>query len=277
MLKLMYITNDIDVAMVAQENGVDRIWIDLETKGKETRQAGMNTVKSHHCIEDIVKLRPYINKSELLVRINPWDENSPDEVEQVIQAGADIIMLPMWRTSNEVAAFVKQVNRRVKTMLLLETRDAENVLDEVVKINGIDEIHIGLNDLHLEYGLTFMFELLANGTVERICNKLASVGIPYGFGGVGRIGEGLLKADNIVVEHYRLGSSMVILSRNFCDTSIITDVNEIQNVFKMNIENMKSFERVVCTCYDESDFKKNQMSVADSVREVVNKIRNEGR
>ena len=276
MLKLMYITNDIEVAMAAQENGVDRIWIDLEIKGKEERQAGMNTVKSHHCVEDIAKLRPYMNKSELLVRINPWDENSPEEVEQVIQAGADIIMLPMWRTSKEVLAFVKQVNRRVKTMLLLETRDAENALDEVVSINGIDEVHIGLNDLHLEYGLTFMFELLANGTVERICNKLANAGIPYGFGGVGRIGEGLLKADNIVVEHYRLGSSMVILSRNFCDTSIITDVNEIQNVFKKNIENMKSFERSICTCYDESDFKKNQMLVANAVREIVNKIRNVG-
>ncbi len=38
-----------------KKNGVDRIWIDLETLGKEERQKGMNTVKSKHSIEDIKK------------------------------------------------------------------------------------------------------------------------------------------------------------------------------------------------------------------------------
>ena len=38
-----------------RKNGVDRIWIDLETLGKEERQKGMNTVKSKHSIEDIKK------------------------------------------------------------------------------------------------------------------------------------------------------------------------------------------------------------------------------
>ena len=30
-LKLMYITNNSDVALIAEKYGVDRIWIDLET------------------------------------------------------------------------------------------------------------------------------------------------------------------------------------------------------------------------------------------------------
>jgi len=34
-LKLMYITNNLSVAQIAQDAGVDRIWIDLETLGKE--------------------------------------------------------------------------------------------------------------------------------------------------------------------------------------------------------------------------------------------------
>ena len=38
MLTLMYITNNPDVALIAQKYGVDRIWIDLEYKGKEERQ-----------------------------------------------------------------------------------------------------------------------------------------------------------------------------------------------------------------------------------------------
>ena len=32
-LKLMYITNSVDVALIAEKYGVDRIWIDLETLG----------------------------------------------------------------------------------------------------------------------------------------------------------------------------------------------------------------------------------------------------
>lgn len=35
MLKLMYITNQSDVAKIADENGVDRIFIDLEKIGKK--------------------------------------------------------------------------------------------------------------------------------------------------------------------------------------------------------------------------------------------------
>ena len=40
-LTLMYITNRPDVALVAEKYGVDRIWVDLETLGKEKRQEGI--------------------------------------------------------------------------------------------------------------------------------------------------------------------------------------------------------------------------------------------
>lgn len=61
-LKLMYITNDPMVATVAENSGVDRIWIDLENLGKEERQKGMNSVKSNHQIGDVKRLRPYVKK-----------------------------------------------------------------------------------------------------------------------------------------------------------------------------------------------------------------------
>ena len=157
-LTLMYITNNIDVALIAEKNGVERIWIDLETIGKEERQKGMNTVKSQHCIEDIKKIKPLLSTSQLMVRINPWNNNSKREIESVIEAGADLIMLPMWKTVKEVVEFVQTVNYRCRTVLLLETKEAVDCIEKIVKCNGIDEIHIGLNDLHLSYNLTFMFE-----------------------------------------------------------------------------------------------------------------------
>ena len=46
MLKLMYITNQPKIAKIADENGVDRIFVDLEKIGKQERQGGMDTVQS---------------------------------------------------------------------------------------------------------------------------------------------------------------------------------------------------------------------------------------
>ena len=91
-LNLFYITNNPEVALIAEKYGVDRIWIDLETLGKEERQHGLNTVKSNHKIEDISRIKPLLTSSELLVRVNPWNEGSEKEIDSVIKAGADIII-----------------------------------------------------------------------------------------------------------------------------------------------------------------------------------------
>ena len=56
-LKLMYITNNPKIAQIADENGVDRVFIDLETIGKSERQGGMDTVQSKHTLDDIKKVK----------------------------------------------------------------------------------------------------------------------------------------------------------------------------------------------------------------------------
>lgn len=71
MLKLMYITNQPEIAKIADENGVDRIFVDLETLGKQERQGGMDTVQSRHVIADISKIKEVVNNAQIMVRINP--------------------------------------------------------------------------------------------------------------------------------------------------------------------------------------------------------------
>lgn len=272
-LTLMYITNNPDVALIAEKYGVERVWVDLEVLGKEERQKGMNTVKSKHSIDDVRKIKPLLTISEMLVRVNPWNENSILEVEQVIAAGADIIMLPMWKSVTDVTNFLKIVDGRCKTSLLLETKEAVDCLDEVLKIGGMDEIHIGLNDLHLSYGLNFMFELLSNGTVQMLTEKIKLSGIPYGFGGIASLGCGDLPAEKIIMEHYRLGSSRAILSRSFCNTDIITDLSEIENVFKNNMRELRNFEGRISNM-SFYDFEKNRIEVDKIVEEIVDRKRN---
>lgn len=266
-LKLMYITNKPDVALIAEKYGVDRIWIDLEVLGKEERQKNMNTVKSNHSIKDIKKIQHLLTKAELLVRINPWNKNSEQEINEVILAGADIIMLPMWKSVEEVTNFINAVGGRCKTTLLLETKEAVECLDEVLENCKMDEIHIGLNDLHLSYGMTFMFELLADGTVERLTQMISEKDIPYGFGGIARLGEGDLPAEKVIMEHYRLGSTRVILSRSFCNTDVIADISEIDELFRVNIKKLRNFEKKISQI---NDYSENQEEVKKVVGKIVN-------
>lgn len=267
MLTLMYITNNPDVALIAEKYGVDRVWVDLETFGKAERQGHVDSVKSHHTVDDIARISKVLTKSQLLVRVNPWNKDSVDEIEKVIDAGADMIMLPMWKTVTEVKNFLDTINKRTKTTLLLETKEAEACLDEVLTMGGMDEIHIGLNDLHLSYGLSFMFELLANGTVERICQKLKCAGIPYGFGGIARLGEGMLPAERVIMEHYRLGSTRAILSRSFCNTEIIKELSEIDKIFRENMTALRNYEEILSQ--KQSEFCSNKKIVAECVDKIV--------
>ena len=270
-LTLMYITNRPDVALVAEKYGVDRIWIDLETLGKEQRQRGLNTVKSDHSVSDISAIKPLLSTAEMLVRVNRWNPYSSEEIEAVINAGADLIMLPYWKTKEEVENFLNCVNGRVKTVLLLETKEAVECIDEVLKLK-FDEIHIGLNDLYLSYGMTFMFEPLADGTVEKLCEKFKKKGVPYGFGGIARLGAGMLSAEKIIMEHFRLGSTRAILSRSFCDYKNIGNIEEVEIVFRENMNRLQEYELSMVDKLPE-EFALNRMSVKDGVDAIVEQIK----
>ena len=273
-LKLMYITNNPQIATIAEGCGVDRIWIDMEYIGKEERQAGLNTVKSHHAIDDIVRLRPIVKTSQLMVRVNPLHQatkyycSSKEEIENTICAGAEVIMLPMFKTRRDAEEFVSLVGGRAKTQLLVETAEAAANIEEICKVQGVDEIHIGLNDLHLAYGQKFMFQLLADGTVEKLCKTIQSSGIKYGFGGIARIGYGMLPAEYIIAEHYRLGSTAAILSRGFCDANLVEDPKTIEHIFLEGIRNIRKKE-IEFLNYTEAQFIENQMILKRKVAEIV--------
>lgn len=271
-LTFMFITNNPQIAVIAQECGVERIWIDLETLGKEERQHNMNTVKSHHTINDIYLIDREISSSKILVRVNPLHYGSFLEINSVIKAGADFVMLPMWKSAEAVKRFLEIVNGRAGTVLLLETKEAVECLDQVLEISGIDEIHIGLNDLHLSYGMSFMFEPLANGLVESICQKINKKGIKYGFGGIARLGEGMLPAEKIIMEHYRLGSTRAILSRSFSNTETISSLKNFEIEFRKNIQKIREFEKIASGTSTEG-YKKNQLDVVACVKKIVSEKR----
>lgn len=278
-LQLMFVTNRVDVAEAAQAAGVDRIFVDMEYIGKADRQGGMDTVQNMHTLHDVKALRKVLTTSTLHVRCNPVHDatddyvSTEDEINSIIDAGADVIMLPFFQNAEQVRRFIKAVGGRVKTNLLLETPEAAENIDEILEIDGIDEIHIGLNDLHLGYGMTFMFELVADGTVEKLCKKIQKKNISYGFGGVARVGTGTLPAECILGEHYRLGSERVILSRAFCDVAKETDFDVVKEKFNTGVRDIREFEKDLLNTWDEDTYKKNQAKTQECVAKIVEIIK----
>ena len=273
-LKLMYITNRPDVAQVAQNAGVDRIFVDMEYIGKSLRQGGMDTVQSRHTVADVQAICQVLTSSELLVRCNPIHEatehycSSAEEIQQIIAAGADIIMLPYFKTVEEVKVFLQIVGGRVRTCLLLETPEAAEHADAILGLPGIDEVHIGLNDLSLGYRKKFMFELLADGTVERLCHKCREHGVVYGFGGIATLGKGALPAEYVIREHYRLGSTRAILSRSFCNADVVGEIGQIREIFDVGLKDIRAYEM---TCLDPETYEENRQRVVAAVGKIIGK------
>lgn len=280
-LNLMYITNRPAVARIAESVGVDWIFLDMEFIGKDSRQGGLDTVQNHHTVEDVRNIRKAITKAKLLVRVNPIHEelsyypSSKDEIDAVIEAGADIIMLPFFKTVGEVRAFIDYVGGRAKTLLLVETVEAADLIDKILEVPGIDMIHLGLNDMHLEKGMKFMFQLLADGTVDYLAGKIKAKGIPFGFGGIAQLNTGMLPGAEVLKEHYRLGSSMVIVSRSFCNTDVITDLDEVKAIFQKGIKEIRDLEAVVQS-KPMPYFEKNHVEVVEAVNQIVKNIEAKG-
>ena len=226
MIDLLTITNLPELAARCDRMPGMRVFVDLERNGKAARQHGHDTFISTHHVDDVGRIRGVLKRSKLMVRVNPFQAGNPAaskaEVNEVLAQGVDLIMLPMFTHAAEVQAFAAIVAGRAPIVPLLETAGALHTLDDWIDTPGIDEIFVGLNDLHLSLGCRFMFEPLLMGHVDRVAEAAKARGLRFGFGGIARMDEGILPGHDVLAEHVRLGSSAVILSRTFNRTDMDT-------------------------------------------------------
>ncbi|MBV1928182.1 MAG: aldolase [Gammaproteobacteria bacterium] len=269
-LKLMLLASEPGLALEAERAGVDRVFYDLEFLNKRERQRGRNTVISNNTVEGISSVRAVLNQSELLVRTNPVNPYLADEVDRCVDSGADILMLPMAIDRDDALAFVNMVNGRAKVSIMIETPQAFCRLHDICAVDGIDEIFIGLNDLHIGMKLTFMFEVLSGGLVEYMAGVLKRFDLPFGFGGIAKIGEGLLPADNILGEHYRLGSQAVILSRTFQNHPDVTSsASSIDLKHEVGLVRQRESE---IRLWSNDAFQANKKTVCEKTHEIASLI-----
>jgi citrate lyase beta subunit len=216
-MQLTLITRDAEFAAEAEDAGIERVMIDLETKGKASRQAGEGLFLSTHRVEDVARVKARLARSQLLVRVNPLGPGSQAEIDRVLRDGADVVMLPYFRDAEEVGEFVRLVGGRAVVSLLMETREAVARADAIVGVAGVDEIHVGLNDLRLSLGLDVIFEAVTSGLVESLAGIVRGAGIRFGFGGIGSLSATHLPVapERILAEQVRLGASTGWLGRTF--------------------------------------------------------------
>ncbi|BBI65065.1 hypothetical protein HSBAA_63710 [Vreelandella sulfidaeris] len=142
--------------------------MDQEVLGKAERQGHLDTHKAAHSLEEIASVASVLKQAELMVRLNPLQASTRQEVDAAIAHGAQRLMLPMFSSRNEVGQFLDMVNSRVPVTFLAETAASLVRLPDWLGLltPGRDEVHIGLNDLSLSMGLSFLFEPMAASLIR---------------------------------------------------------------------------------------------------------------
>jgi citrate lyase beta subunit len=214
---LSLITDDVALAAEAERAGIDRIMIDLEREGKAERQAGRKLFQSSHRLESIAPIRTALERAAVMVRINPLSARTPQEIDAVIAAGAKVIMLPYFFTAAEARSFTSLVAGRCQVSLLVETLSALGELPACLAAGGIDEVHIGLNDLSIELGCDVILEPLCTTMIEELAATLREARVPFGVGGIARLSCDTLPIhpQRLLAEQVRLGCSRGWLGRTF--------------------------------------------------------------
>ena len=212
---LTHLTDDPEEIALASSAGIDRVGPDLETWMKEERQGGMGRRISSHDSESIGLVARDPGGATPFCRVDPIHDGSAAQIDHVIRLGARQVMLPMFRTAEEVRRFVELVAGRAETVLLLETVAAAIRLPDILRVEGVSGVHIGLNDLEIDSKIGSRLELLVSPWLDTICNRIRRSGLPLHIGGVASVADESLPIppEPVIARLLELGASGSLVTR----------------------------------------------------------------
>lgn len=215
--RLTLLTDDVELAARADRAGIDCIGVDIEQLGKAERQEGHDTRLSSHDLGALAALSAVVTRAKLFARLNPLHEGTQAEIEEALEQGAQVLMLPYFRGAAEVERFASLVAGRARTSILVETAASIVRLRDILAVEGVDEVMVGLNDLRLEMRVEHHFEILVSPLMETIADAVHRAGLPLGIGGVARPdAAGLpVNPDWVLAQYPRLGATGAWVSRSF--------------------------------------------------------------
>jgi hypothetical protein len=210
-------TDDPALAARADAAGIDRIGIDIERIGKAERQRGLGTWISPHGIGSLPALRGALGHARLFARTNPVNGGTRDEVQALLDAGVEVLMLPMFSTAGEVERFAEIVDGRAQIVLLLEQVQAALAIGAILEVETVSEVHVGINDFALDLGLPNRFLALTHPLTEQVAHTVREAGRRFGIGGIGRAGDSGLPigSELIYAQYARLEATAALVARAF--------------------------------------------------------------
>ncbi len=209
--ELLLFSTEREFVLEAAEAGIDGIIVDWEVAGKERRQAGADTEINHDTLEDLERVRSWVD-IPVLCRINHPGATTKRELELAIGAGADEVLVPMVRSPHELERVLDAVHGRCGVGALIETVEAVARVEEFARL-PLSRLYVGLNDLAIDRHSPNIFTALIDGTVERIGSKITG---RFGFGGLTAPERGHpIPCRLLIGEMARLGSSFCFLRRSY--------------------------------------------------------------
>lgn len=146
----------------------------------------------------------------------------------MLAIGVGVVMAPMIGSRDQACAFAELVGGRARTVALVETRQGMDHLSEIAGVPGIDEVHIGINDLSLSLDLQSRWAVLTGTLLHDAAICVRSAGKPFGFGAIARPGDERLPlpSDLVYAEYARVGATRALIARSFCAEAptLATDV-----------------------------------------------------
>ncbi len=241
-LETFLFTADVAQAIEAQAAGITSVIVDWENQGKYERQRHYDTEINRHSSAELQALTGKL-PLPVTVRINGFPRGEA-EIETALDHGAKVLMLPMAHTPAEVEKFLRCVRGRARTIVQIETAELAGKCADLAQL-GWDYAFIGLNDLMISRGGSWLWEPLYDGTIDRIFHALP--GRSLGFGGITVIGGGHpLPFDELLREFSRLGASFSFMRRTFhremVGRDLAAEIMALQAVWHAN--NRRSSETV---------------------------------
>lgn len=216
-LRLTLWSTDPTLIGAADAAGVECIGVDLERLGKDQRQSGLGLWLSPHSETDLAFIAPLLRHARLFARCNPPHPGLPDEIERLLAAGVQALMLPAFRHAGQLHDVLDTVAGRARVIPLIELPEALSDVPAIAALCDSGEVHFGLNDLALGLGLRNRFEALLLPEVERACATLRAAGVRVGIGGIAAPGHAGLPvpADLVYARIAALGGCGALLARSF--------------------------------------------------------------
>jgi 2-keto-3-deoxy-L-rhamnonate aldolase RhmA len=170
-----------------------------------------------HTPDDLARIAAALTRADPFVRVDPLHAGTAAQADTVAALGARVVMLPMVATTEEARRFVDIVAGRMRVVLLVETAAALDAVGDLAAVPGVDEIHVGLNDLALSLGLATRWQVLAGERLAAAARAAQAAGRRFGFGGIGAVDDDALPipADLIYAEYARIGATAALIARAF--------------------------------------------------------------